>query len=649
MKQLILLLALAFAAALLTLILTPASMWLARRVGALDRPGPRRLQLQPVPRLGGLAVVAPTVAILSAGVAGVAGMPDWAPRGVGLGILIGLIPILTVSVLDDIVQIRPLAKFAAHAVGATIAIGAGVVLPSEVHLFGLTLLLGWTAVPISFLWLTGVTNAFNLVDGLDGLSAGLGLISAMSLTAILLFARDPALATAVAVLAGSIAGFLPYNLHPAKVFLGDSGATAIGYLLACFTLATTALLSAGLATLIPVLLVGVPIADTLVAIARRTLTRFEHGSGNHIYDADSNHIHHRLLALGLSHEMAVVTLYAVGVLGAAVALASLLLTKQQSGYLLAGVVVAGLIGLQRLGYNEFALLRRGAVLRLYDLPVLRGSFFAVFVDIAMIAAALYVSIGLKGSRWSGTAVGHTLLPLFAVLTPTTVVSLAFFGAYRGSWRLAGINDFRRLSMAVVFGAITGAAAFSFVVPAETPFGVIGIYMFVALVLTNAARISYRVLNESRMHAAARGDRALIYGAGTGGVNTLREMLSNPAIGLEPVGFIDDDVQRIGKTINGYRIFGTAGQMDMVVAQSAATVVVVSSRKISQERVAQAAQACEARGLRLLKMHVTLEEVCAAPSESRALAPQPGKPVEPTADVQTEASCGPPLRREQPVP
>lgn len=608
MTQLFHPLAPAFAAALLAWLLTPASMWLARRVGALDAPGPRRLQTEPVPRLGGLAVLAPTLVILTAGVAGVAGAPDWAPRGVGVGILVGLVPILAVSVLDDIVQIPALFKFLAHAAGAGIAIGAGVVLPSDVHLFGLTLSLGWAAVPISFLWLTGVTNAFNLVDGLDGLSAGLGLISAMSLTVVLLFARDPALATAVAVLAGSIVGFLPYNLHPARVFLGDSGATAIGYLLACFTLATTALLSAGLATLIPVLLVGVPIADTLVSIARRALQRLEHGHGNRIHEADSNHIHHRLLALGLSHEMAVITLYSVSMLGAAVALASLLLTKQQSGYLLAGVLLAGFIGLQRLGYSEFAVLRRGVMLRLYDLPVLRGSFFAVFVDVAVIAAALYLSIGLKESQWSAAVIGPSLLPLLAVLMPATVLSLAILGAYRGSWRLAGIDDFRRLSLAVVSGSLAGAAAFSFIVPAETPLGVIGIYTFVALVLTNAARISYRVLDESRMQAAARGSRAVIYGAGSGGVSVLREMLSNPATGLLPVGFMDDSPQRAGKAVNGYPVFGGLDQLDKVLERSEAAVVVVSTRKVPDARLNRLLFACESRGVAVRRFRLEFESL-----------------------------------------
>ena len=270
-------------AGLLAWLLTPASAWLAGKVGAIDEPGPRRVHEHPVPRLGGLAVVASAVALLGAGAIGIPWAPRWASPAVSFGILAGLVPILAVSIRDDISHMRALPKFIAHAIGAALAITYGVVLPPTVHLFGASVPLGWMAVPLSALWLIGVTNAFNIVDGLDGLAAGLGLISTASLAGVLLMTHEPGNAAAVLVLGGSILGFLPYNIHPARVFLGDSGATAIGYLLGCFTLSGPALLSSGFATLIPVFLVGVPVADTLVSMARRSISRLENGSGHQIW------------------------------------------------------------------------------------------------------------------------------------------------------------------------------------------------------------------------------------------------------------------------------------------------------------------------------------------------------------------------------
>lgn len=596
----------ALVAAVLAWLLTPLSARLSRLAGAMDLPGTRRLHAQPVPRLGGLAIIAPTVALLAAGLAG-AGVPHWAAREVGAGMLAGLLPILAVSIRDDVAHVGAPLKFLAHSAGAGIAIACGVVLPSEVHLFGATISLGWTAVPLSFLWLTGVTNAFNLVDGLDGLSAGLGLISASSLVAVLLLARDPPLAAAVAVLAGSLVGFLPHNLHPARVFLGDSGATAIGYLLACFTLNTTALLSAGFATLIPVMLVAVPVADTLVSMLRRSISRLEHGTGQHIYDADGNHIHHRLLALGLSHRAAVITLCSVGGLLALLALGSLILTRQQSGYLLAGVLFAGFIGLRRLGYDEFALLRRGVLLRLYDLPVLRRSFFSVFADIAMMGLALYVAVGLKFDDWNPVDTGGRILAMLAVMTPATVVSFRLFGMYRGSWRLAGLDDFRRLFLAVVAGTLAGALLFDAVVPWRVPYSLFAIYAAVAVILANGMRVSYRLADQLRMLASADGERAVIYGAGLAGAGAARQMLANPDARLRPVGFIDDNPEKVGRSVNGYPILGTITDLGGVIKRSGATVVVVSSIKIPHDKVAAAQEASTVAGARLLRMRVDFVE------------------------------------------
>ena len=608
MSRFFALLAPAAVAAMAAWLLTPVSAWLAVRVGAIDQPGPRRVHTQPMPRLGGLAVVTSAVAVLAAGALGVPGAPVWADRGVALGIFAGLVPILAVSVRDDVAGLRPLPKLLAHAAGAGIAMWCGVMLPPTVHLFGTPLHLGWMAVPLSALWLIGLTNAFNFVDGLDGLSAGLGLISAASLAVVLLMTQQPRGAAAALVLAGSIVGFLPFNIHPARVFLGDCGATAIGYLLACFTLSGFSLLSSGLATLIPVLLVGVPVADTLVSVLRRTVARAEGGTGSRVYEADRNHFHHRLLALGLSHGAAVITLCAAGGLLSAIALASLLLTQQQSGLLLVGILVAGFIGLKRLGYSEFEPIRSGVALRLYDLPVLQRAFFAVFVDIAVVGAALYLSAGLKYDDWHLVRTRGMLLSMFAVLTPVSVAAYSLFGMYRASWRLEGIDAYRRLALAVAAGSAAAAALLALMAPQEVSLSFFGVYTFVALVLANGVRVSFRLADQARMRAASAGERTLIYGAGVRGAGALRELLSNSAAGFVPVGFLDDNPQRVGKSLDGIPILGAIAGLEKAIADTGATVVIVSSDRIPWEKVAEARRLCAARGVRLLRMRVGFEPV-----------------------------------------
>ena len=169
--------------------------------------------------------------------------------------------------------LRPGQKFAAHLLGACIAVAFGVCLNGVVHLFGYPIAIGWLAYPLSVIWLVGMTNAFNIVDGLDGLAAGLALISAFALAGVFLLAGQPATAGAALLLAGGIAGFLPYNRFPARMFFGDTGATAVGFILATFALRGGSTLSAGFATLVPTFILGLPLVETLLSMLRRLLRR----------------------------------------------------------------------------------------------------------------------------------------------------------------------------------------------------------------------------------------------------------------------------------------------------------------------------------------------------------------------------------------
>ena len=611
MKQLLLLFAPGLAAGLIAWCLTPLSIWLARRLGAIDTPGPRRVHDSPIPRLGGLAVVAAVAIVMSAEVAGLPAGPPWVRDEAATGVLAGLIPILAVSIRDDIRHIGALPKLLAQLAGAGIAMWFGVLLPETVHLFDYAIPLGWMTYPLSALWLVGITNAFNLVDGLDGLSAGLGFISCASLAAVVLVAGRPDLAGVAILLGGSILGFLPYNVHPARVFLGDSGATAIGFMLGCLTLTSSTLLSAGFATLLPVLLVGIPVADTLVSILRRAINRLEYGVGSRVYEADRNHIHHRLLDLGLSHRQAVLILYGIGALLSGVALLSLLLTRLQSGLLLLGLLLAGFLGLQRLGYGEFALIRRGVALKVYDLPMMRRAFFAVFVDVAIIGLALYLAVALKLDAWSLSGKRTLVIQALTFLVPTQVAAYALFGVYKDTWRLAGVHEFLRLSLAIVLALLMNLVLTAVLDVWDVPPSLFVIYAFIALALATASRVSYRLLDNVRLRTTQTGSPALIYGAGLGGSAAVREMLSNPALGLRPVGFIDDNPIRIGKQVNGYAIICGIEGLEAALSSTGARAVVISSQTIPEERVLHAGRICAAAGARLLRMNIGFEDALPA--------------------------------------
>src|SRR4051812_27975515 len=340
----------------LSLLFTPLVARLAVLVGAVDMPGDRKVHTTPVPRLGGLAVVA-SIAVTFAGSRTLSGGAWQLPPHLALGLGLGALPILSISIADDIRSVPARWKFVVHTIGACIAVALGISFAPVVHLFGSPLHIGWIAAPLSVAWMVGVTNAFNIIDGLDGLSTGLAFISALCMAAVFAVVGQPGMAGVSLVLGGALAGFLPFNIHPARLFLGDTGATAIGFCLAVFALKGGSTLSTGFAAMLPVWMLGLPIADTLITMTRRVLRRLESNEGG-VFVPDSNHIHHRLLALGIAHGRAVLILYGAGAIMAAAALVSLFMNVRQAGMFVAALLLSGCLGVHRLGYDEFAFIRR---------------------------------------------------------------------------------------------------------------------------------------------------------------------------------------------------------------------------------------------------------------------------------------------------
>jgi len=477
-------------AALLSLALTPVVRALALRIGAVDLPSARKIHRLPVPAMGGLAVVASGTIVLAGRYAyGVPPVnPQWASASVNLGLLLGLLPILGMSVWDDIRPLGAWPKLLGQSVGAALAISLGIVLDPTVHLFEAPVHIGAFAVPLSFLWLVGVTNAFNIIDGLDGLSAGLAFISASTLVGVFLFAGRTDTALVAAVLAGALLGFLPYNMHPARVFLGDTGANALGFLLGCLTLQGGSTLSAGLATLLPLVLLGVPIADTALSVCRRLLRRLQGDAGARVFNADLNHIHHRLLASGLSHRTSVWLLYGIAASLAAVALLSLMFTARETGFLLVATLGAGYVGMKKLGYEEFALVRHDRVARPFNAPVLTRSFFHAFIDLVLLACSIVLAVWLRFDRWA-LALDMRLLSYqaFSMLAPSAMIAFAAGGMYRGPWRIDDLRDVLRASRVVLESTVVAACLAPLLYETPPPISLFVVYTFLMLAAVNGAR------------------------------------------------------------------------------------------------------------------------------------------------------------------
>jgi UDP-GlcNAc:undecaprenyl-phosphate GlcNAc-1-phosphate transferase len=607
--NLLLLVVPAVGAALLAAALTPLTVSLARRVGAIDLPAPRKVHHQPVPRLGGLAVVLSVAIVLATiflfGAPGVRSLAEEAEFAIALAFSVA--PIFAISLFDDVRPLRPLPKFLVHIAAAAIAVSFGIALPPVIHLFGEPLHIGVLSIPISILWIVGVSNAFNLVDGLDGLSAGLALISALSLAGVSAYVGLYGLASVSFVLAGALIGFLPFNLYQAKVFLGDAGATTIGFTLACLALESTSVLTAGMAVLLPIVVMGLPVAEALISTFRRWLRRFDNDERG-IFEADRQHIHHRLMDLGLDHRTAVLTLYGVGVLLAGCGFASLFFNNQGAAILLFTMLIAAFIGVKRLGYDEFAILRRGVVLRAFDAPVLKAALFTVFVDLSFVALSIYVAIGLKYDDW-GLAFQLPLAQFLLTVSPlATLVVFYAMRLYQGSWRYASLEDLLQSSWAVVVSTAVGWLASTLMLFQPPPVSFFVIFALVLMTLVNSARASYHMLFYLTAKAATHGEPVIIYSAGRVGTLAARELLSNAGLGMRLVGFLDDDPKKAGQRVSGYPILGGLDRLPALLAEGRAEGVLVASGKVATHRVLEAERIAEDAGVWIRSFRIELRPI-----------------------------------------
>ena len=295
-----------FIALALSFALTPVVKWLAVKIGAVDVPkDKRRMHDHPIPRLGGLAIfIGFVVAVL------LFADVDRQLRGILLGACI----IEAVGMVDDSHSLGAGIKLIFQIIAALIAVWHGVVIEMIANplpfIGGEYWDFGIMAVPITVIWIVAVTNSVNLIDGLDGLADGVSTIAALTMLIIALLMGDLKIAVICAALVGACVGFIPYNRNPAKIFMGDTGATFLGYMLATVSVTGLFKLYAMISFIVPFIILGFPIYDTASAFTRRIL------KGQNPMKADRSHTHHKLIDMGMNQKQAVATLYLIaGVLG----------------------------------------------------------------------------------------------------------------------------------------------------------------------------------------------------------------------------------------------------------------------------------------------------------------------------------------------
>jgi UDP-GlcNAc:undecaprenyl-phosphate GlcNAc-1-phosphate transferase len=545
----------------------------APAIGAVVPPRPDRWHRAPTPTMGGVAIAAATAAGfgLTAGFASLGSSAAW------IAVLLAAAVMFVVGVFDDRLQLSPLAKLvAALATGAFLVFALAGVEPEASLPSSYTL--------IGTIWFAGVCHAFNLLDNMDGLAAGVALIAAGFLAWLLGDSLGVELVIALAALGGALLGFLFWNRPPARLFMGDCGSLFIGALLAGASLVPV--FHTRVAFVSPAVFVGlifiVPLFDTAFVLVLRRL------AGRKASKGGTDHVSHRLVSLGFSERSAVRIHYLLGIAGGLTAWALVRVSPVEPLLPLVAVfgVLVILVGiyLARVpAYNahDFAALQKSTFAPFLQDLAFRWHAGQVLLDLVLITVCYYAGYRL---RFDGEALSN-FLPYFTATLPVVLgcklAALYVSGLYQRSWETFGLRDMAVVGRGVGLGSLLSLMASAYLYQLEgfsrVAFVLDGLLLTIAIIATRA---SFRTMNLVAATRNKRSRRVLVYGAGAFGQLLVREMRNNAAWNMNPVVFLDDDPAKASRWIGGVPVRGTLAQLEPLMNKYAVDEVVLSSPAIN---------------------------------------------------------------------
>ncbi len=598
-------------AAVISLLLTPLIRILATKTNVLDYPSKRKIHSQPIPLLGGIPIfVSLNLTLLLGFVLNNVYIKEFLlPRW--KTILACQIIVLALGVFDDIRKLKPGIKFGFQIIAGTLLVVFGFSIDAVANPFsGNIIHLGVFAVPLTILWVVGITNALNLVDGLDGLAAGTSFIVCATVFGIAFFNQNIGIAFISLILGGSILGFLRYNFHPAKIFLGDSGSLLLGLLLAVLSIEGSSKGATIIAVLAPVLALGFPIMDTMLSMARRLFKSIvlvnrptENGTSKSLFfkklslfDADEDHIHHRILKLGFSHKKTVMILYAICAVLCIFAFLSQVLSSLSVTIFLIAIIVAFFAGVKSLNYPEFRILENGLLIPIFTVDLLNKKIFLTFFDLAAVSLSYYLSFVLVFGGFN-TQMRLLYIQTLPILLALKIIVFYLSGLYKGTWQYSGIEDTVKILKALVLSSL-GVLFVAVIFFGIQPFG--GIIFFVMdfyllLSFVTGVRASHIAVNFFyKRSSASEKKKVIIYGAGARGSILFKEIRRNGSYLSVPVGFIDDDEKKKGKFLHDCPILGNINSMSNIVRKHEVSEIIISTDKIGREKIEKLTEFCKKR-------------------------------------------------------
>ena len=579
----------------LALVLTPLVRAIARRYGFVAAPKSDRWHKKPTAMLGGAAIWLSVIITHLVFVSGTT---------YGKFILLASTFLFIVGLVDDLLHIKPYQKLIGQVMGAAYLVYYGLSLP-------------WTGsvllnMALSIFWLIGITNAINLLDNMDGLASGIAVIAAGFLALSFVNTGQYSEALVMLIFAGALLGFLVYNSNPASIFMGDCGSMFVGFFLASSALINV---SGGRSRsllpvlAVPILVLFIPIFDTTFVTVLRKL------SGRSASVGGRDHTSHRLVALGMSERHAVLMLYGFAALSGLLAMLVQSARLDVSLAAIAGfTIVLTLVGVYLAGVKvydeseaELALKEKPLYTFLVDVSYKRR-IFEVLLDVVLVILSYWAAyaINFPPASPAWTLFIRTL-PVIVFMKMSVFLVM---GVYRGLWRYTSMSDLIVFAKAVLVSSVASVLMVLFVFRFEgfsrTVFATDVVLMFLFLA---GSRLAFRLFRQVVPAISKQGGRrVLIYGAGDGGELLLRELRNNRDLNLSPIGFLDDDPAKSGKVIHGLRVFGGNGDLVSVCSQHDIDEVVISSLKMTDERVQEVLRSCAERHITVKRMRITIEDL-----------------------------------------
>lgn len=564
------------------LALTPLVIRVAHWSGQVDRPTEDRWHDRPVALMGGIAIVGALVIGVATGGDSAFPWPVWA----GAGILFAL------GLADDLWDARPGAKVLAQVLATACVLYSGYAFWRGGPV--------WVSMPLTFLWVIGITNALNLIDGIDGLAASVAAIAAGVLALLGVALGNLALAAVMLTLAGAAIGFLVYNIPPASVFMGDCGSLVLGYLLSVGALGVQGGGGPVVGTLLPIAVMAVPIFDTTLVTVTRVLR------GRSLTDGGTDHVHHRLIKLGASEAQALALLSGMSAAFGGVALSALWMQRPLTLAVAAlflvlvtvvGVYLATMGGEQLAGASSSAsgiTARFGALMRTYAGGASWKSVAGVLADLLVVGAAFVVVAYLRYGGAPPPAWSALMLQTLPAVIGAKLLVFYAFGLYEGIWRHAGTPEVIRLALASGTASVfVGVGLVTLKGPAALAPSIFILDWLVTTIGIGGGRFAFRAL---RQYVAAHRDggrRVLVYGSGPDGILLLRHLRHHPELGRTVVGLLDENSVRHGYRMQGIQVLGGPDDLPDICSDHDVEEVIVPMKAVSEDEWSRIREQCAA--------------------------------------------------------